>query len=59
MRSLVLAIPLVAVACTLQQVSRTSGATASDDHMSHMNSADLVAPRVTSRSQQQGTAGIP
>ncbi|MBL8981832.1 MAG: dienelactone hydrolase family protein [Gemmatimonadetes bacterium] len=59
MRSLVLAIPLVAAACTLQQVSRTSGATASDDHMSHMNSADLVAPRVTSRSQQQGTAGIP
>lgn len=59
MRSLVFAIPLVAAACTLQQVSRTSGAAASDDHMSHMSSADLVAPRAAANGQQQGTAGIP
>ncbi len=59
MRRFVLSAPLVLAACTLQQVSRTS-AVSSDDHMSHMRAADLVAPASPSSDmQQQGTAGIP
>ena len=60
MRSFVLALPLVAAACTLQQVSRTSGANGTDDHMSHMSAAELVAPPTRDLGPlQQGTAGIP
>ncbi|MBL8958904.1 MAG: dienelactone hydrolase family protein, partial [Gemmatimonadetes bacterium] len=60
MRSFVLVLPLVAAACTLQQVSRTSGANGTDDHMSHMSASELVAPPARDLGpMQQGTAGIP
>jgi carboxymethylenebutenolidase len=60
-RRVLLAVSVLASACTLQHVPR-SIATATDDHMSHMSAADMMAP-VSARSSgtdyQQGTPGLP
>jgi carboxymethylenebutenolidase len=57
MRSFVLLLTLAG--CTFQKVARTSAASG-DDHLSHMNAADLVAPSTrVSNPTQQGTAGLP
>ena len=48
-------------ACTVQHVPRQT-ASSVDDHMSHMNAADLAVPainRLTSASGNQGTPGLP
>jgi carboxymethylenebutenolidase len=57
------ALPTVAIlaGCTLQRSS--SGALASsamaDDHMAHMNTADLSMPAMRASGAQQGIAGLP
>jgi carboxymethylenebutenolidase len=57
MRSSVLLLALAG--CTFQKIARTSAAS-SDDHMSHMNAADLAAPVARSTNpMQQGIAGLP
>ena len=51
-----------AVACTIQRspAPMRASAMAMDDHMAHMNAADLAAPtRRSAEMGQQGVAGIP
>ena len=48
-------------ACTVQHVPRQAAASV-DEHMSHMNAADLTVPAVnrsSSASSNQGTPGLP
>lgn len=54
-----LALVLIASACTIQQ-QPSMRSPATDDHLSHMSAADMVAPRtVTARETDQGTPGLP
>ena len=60
-RRVLLVASVLASACTMQHTPRPI-ASATDDHMSHMSAADVMAPvtaRASGANDQQGTPGLP